>query len=340
MVLVTGGAGHIGNVLVRDLVAKGERVRVLALPGEDVSSLDGIDVEIVRGNILVIEQLREAMTGVSLVYHLASFVALTADKYELMRKVNVEGTANVISLCKELGVERLVYTSSIHAFERVPEGVVVNETLQFDTQNPDGLYDRTKAEATLLVLDAVKEGLDAVVVCPTGVIGPYDYKLSEIGELMITWMKKRASISTDGAYDFVDVRDVSVGHMLAAEKGVSGEVYILGGERLTIKALRAMVQNASSIKTMAINIPSKLALLVAPIAEFFYKICKTRPKFTTYSIKTLLSNSHISSLKAIQELGYKPRQLKETIKDTVEWLKMNKSKIQHSLRMTSVKPTA
>lgn len=340
MILVTGGAGHIGNVLVRDLVAKGERVRVLALPGEDVSALDGLDVEIVRGNILDVEQLREAMTGVRLVFHLASYVALTADQYALMHKVNVEGTGNVISLCKELGVERLVYTSSIHAFERVPEGVVVNETLKFDTENPDGLYDRTKAEATLLVLDAVKEGLDAVVVCPTGVVGPYDYKLSELGEMIITWMKKRASVSTDGAYDFVDVRDVSVGHILAAEKGVSGEVYILGGERLTIKALRAMVQAASSIKTRAINIPAKLALLVAPIAEFFYKILKKRPKFTTYSIKTLLSNSHICYKKAIKELGYQPRKLKETIKDTVEWLKVNKSKVHHGLRMTSVKPTA
>jgi dihydroflavonol-4-reductase len=340
MILVTGGAGHIGNVLVRDLVSKGENVRVLALSGENVDSLDGLNVEIVRGNILDVEQLREAMTGARLVFHLASFVALTADKYALMHKVNVEGTANVISLCNELGVERLVYTSSIHAFERVPEGVVVNETLQFDTQNPDGLYDRTKAEATLLVLDAVKEGLDAVVVCPTGVVGPYDYKLSELGEMIITWMKKRASVSTDGAYDFVDVRDVSVGHILAAEKGVSGEVYILGGERLTIKAMRSMVQAASSVKTMSINIPAKLALFVAPIAEFFYKICKTRPKFTTYSIKTLLSNSHISYKKAIQELGYQPRKLKETIKDTVEWLKMNQSKLQHGLRMTSVKRTA
>ena len=340
MILVTGGAGHIGNVLVRDLIAKGERVRVLALPGEDVSALDGFEVEIVRGNILNMDQLREAMTDARLVFHLASFVALTADKYALMHKVNVEGTANVIALCKELGVERLVYTSSIHAYERVPEGMIVNETLKFDPFNPDGLYDRTKAEATLLVLDAVKEGLDAVVVCPTGVVGPYDYKLSEIGELMITWMKKRVSISTDGAYDFVDVRDVSAGHILAAEKGISGEVYILGGERLTIKTLRAMVQKAASIRTTAINIPSRLALLVAPIAEFFYKICKTRPKFTTYSIKTLLSNSHISSLKAMKELGYQPRSLKETIKDTVEWLNLNKNKIHHSLRMTSAKPTA
>ena len=100
-----------------------------------------------------------------------------------------------------------------------------------------------------------------------------------------------------------------------------------------------MVQAANSIKTMAINIPAKLALFVAPIAEFFYKLFKKRPKFTTYSIKTLLSNSHISYKKAIHELGYQPRQLKETIKDTVEWLKMNQSKLQHGLRMTSVKPT-
>lgn len=337
MILVTGGAGHIGNVLVRDLIKSGKRVRVLALPGEKVESLAGLDVDIVWGNILSLDDLREAMQGVDLVYHLASYVALTADQYDLMHKVNVEGTANVIAICKEMGVRRLVYTSSIHAYERVPEGQIVNERLRFDPQNPDGLYDRTKAEATLMVLEEAKKGLDAVVVCPTGVIGPYDYKLSEIGELIITWMKRRASISTDGGYDFVDVRDVSTGHILAAEKGRSGEVYVLGGERLTIKTLRAMVQKTVGIHTHAVNIPAWLALRVAPIAEFFYKLFRTRPKFTTYSIKTLLSNSNVSSAKAEKELGYKPRTLANTIKDTVDWWKIHSKKIRHSLRFTSVK---
>lgn len=340
MILVTGGAGHIGNVLVRDLVNAGKKVRVLALPGEKIESLDGLDVDIVWGNILSLDDLRKAMDGVNLVFHLASYVALTADQYDLMRKVNVEGTENVLQVCQEMKVERLVYTSSIHAYERVPEGVVIDEHLKFDPQNPDGLYDRTKAEATLLVLEAAKNGMNAVVVCPTGVVGPYDYKLSEIGELIITWMKRRASISTDGGYDFVDVRDVSAGHILAAEKGRSGEVYILGGERMSIKSLRAMVQKASRVKTPAINIPSKLALMVAPIAEFFYKLFRTRPKFTTYSIKTLLSNSNISSRKAQRELGYKPRNLMDSIRDTVDWWKKNKKKISHGLRMTSIKPTA
>ena len=337
MILVTGGAGHIGNVLVRDLVKAGKQVRVLALPGESIDSLAGVEVEVVRGNILSLDDLRVAMEGVDLVFHLASYVALTADQYDLMHKVNVEGTGNVIAMCKEMGVRRLVYTSSIHAYERVPEGQIVNEHLKFDTQNPDGLYDRTKAEATLLVLAAAKEGLDAVVVCPTGVIGPYDYKLSEIGELMITWMKRRASISTDGGYDFVDVRDVSAGHILAAEKGRSGEVYVLSGERLTIKTLRGMVQRAVGIKTCAVNIPARLALWVAPMVEFFYKLFKTRPKFTTYSIKTLLSNSNVSSEKAKKELGYNPRTLSNTIKDTVEWWKVNARKIHRGLRFTSEK---
>ena len=337
MILVTGGAGHIGNVLVKDLVKAEKQVRVLALPGEPTDSLTGVEVEIVRGNILSLDDLREAMQDVELVFHLASYVALTADQYDLMHKVNVEGTRNVIAMCKEMGVKRLVYTSSIHAYERVPEGMVVNESLKFDPENPDGLYDRTKAEATLLVLAAAKEGLDSVVVCPTGVIGPYDYKLSEIGEMIITWMKRRASVSTEGGYDFVDVRDVSAGHILAAEKGRAGEVYVLGGERLTIKTLRSMVQKAVGIHTHAVNIPTWLALRVAPIVEFFYKLFKTRPKFTTYSIKTLMSNSNVSSDKAKKELGYKPRTLSDTIKDTVQWWKDHAKKIHHSLRFTSAK---
>jgi dihydroflavonol-4-reductase len=130
MNLVTGGAGHLGNVLVRELLSRGEEVRVLILPGEDTESLDGLDVSLMEGNILDIGCLKKAMAGVENVFHLAALVSITEDKNHLLQSVNVEGTRNVIEAAKQMGVSKLVYTSSIHALERPPLGVCISETCE------------------------------------------------------------------------------------------------------------------------------------------------------------------------------------------------------------------
>lgn len=336
MILVTGGAGHLGNVLVRTLLEKGEKVRVLVLPGEDVSSLEGLDYETVEGNILDPIQLRKAMQGVDLVYHMAALVAITSDKYDLMYKVNVEGTRNVIAACRDMGVRRLVYTSSIHALGRPDEGTTVDETVEFDQVNPAGAYDRTKAIASGLVQEAAKNGLDAVIVLPTGVIGPDDYRRSEMGEMLLAWMQQKPSMSTDGAFDFVDVRDVAEGHILAASLGRSGEAYLLSGTQVTVRDYRKLVQEAAGIRSHEIRIPGWFMKFIAPMAEFYYKITRTRPRITKYAIETLQSNSCITCLKAETELGYRRRPLRETVVDTVKWWREKGKRIKPSLRKSSL----
>ena len=332
MNLVTGAAGHLGNVLVRELLAKGKKVRALVLPGEDLKSLEGLDVECVEGNILNKDDLRRACEGIDTVFHLAALVAITPDMEDLLKKVNVDGTQNVVDVVQEMGVRRMVYTSSIHALERPPEGVAIDETLKFDANNPAGAYDRTKAQASLLVLDAIRNGMDGVIVCPTGVIGPYDFRRSELGEVIIDWMKHKPSISMQGHFDFVDVRDVAQGHILAMEKGKSGELYLLSGEQSEISSVRSLVQAAMGINTREIKFTAPIAYLVAPLAELYYRITKTRPKFTRYSVETLQSNSQINSTKAREELGYEHRNIVVTIKDTVAWWLQNLGKTKSTLR--------
>ncbi len=332
MNLVTGAAGHLGNVLVRELLSKGENVKALVLPGEDLRSLEGLDIECIEGNILCKDDLRRAFEGIDTVFHMAALVAITTDQEDLLKRVNIDGTQNVIEVVKEMGVNRMIYTSSIHALERVPDGVGIDETLKFDANNMAGAYDRTKAAASLLVLDAVRSGLDAVIVCPTGVIGPYDFRRSELGEVIIDWMKSKPSISMQGHFDFVDVRDVAQGHILAKDSGKTGELYLISGEQTEISTLRSLVQSAMGIKTHEIKFTAPIAYLVAPIAELYYRITKTRPKFTRYSIETLQSNSQISSTKAKQQLGYQPRNVAVTIKDTVQWWLQNHSLTKSSLR--------
>ncbi len=333
MNLVTGAAGHLGNVLVRELLQRDERVRVLILPGEDTQSLDGLDVERVEGNVLNRDSLASAMTDVDVVFHLAALVSITEKKSHLLRQVNVDGTRNVVDAAKQMGVSRMIYTSSIHALERPPMGTPIDETLRFDPQNPAGPYDRTKAEASLIVSEAAKNGFDARIVCPTGVIGPYDYRRSEMGELILSWMSKRLNIMVDGAFDFVDVRDVAQGQILARDRGRLGETYILGGERIEMKLLHHLVQTVTAKKTSMITIPLPIARIVAPIAELYYKVTRTKPRITRYSIETIASNSEISSDKAQEDLGFKPRTLAQSIADTVRWWIENINLTKRRLRL-------
>jgi nucleoside-diphosphate-sugar epimerase len=159
MILVTGAAGHVGNVLVRQLIERGETVRALLLPGEDSSSLNDLPVEKVTGDVLEPASLSAAMRGVEVVYHLAAIIAILPGSEALMQRVNVEGTLNVIRAAQAAGVRRLIYTSSIHALQRPPAGVTINESLHFDISNPSGAYDRTKAAGSLEVLKAVADSV-------------------------------------------------------------------------------------------------------------------------------------------------------------------------------------
>ncbi len=319
LILVTGATGHVGNTLVRELLSQHKCVRALVMPGEDTAALRDLPVEIVAGDVLDPSSLARAFEGVDVVYHLAGIISIMPGPDELMRRVNVAGTRNVIQAARQAGIRRLVYTSSIHALQRPPLGVVIDETLPFDPQNPAGEYDRTKAEATLAVLEAVRDGLDAVIVCPTGIIGPHDYRGSETGLLILAWMREKLSLLVDGIFDFVDVRDIACGHILACEKGKTGETYILGGERVSLAHLWVLVRETAGIYSQTIIIPFRLAAFAARAAALWYRVTRTRGRFTPYSLETVNSNSHISILKARRELGYAPRPMSETIRDTVNW---------------------
>jgi len=333
MNLVTGAAGHLGNVLVRELLSRGERVRALILPGEATCSLDGLPVERVEGNVLELDSLRAAMEDVDVVFHLAALVSITEDKAYLLQQVNVDGTRNVIEAAKDASVRKLVYTSSIHALERPPIGTPINERLAFDPHNPAGPYDRSKAEASLLVQGAAQDGLDTSILCPTGVIGPHDYRRSEVGELILSFMQKKVTFLVEGAFDFVDVRDVALGQILARDYAQPGETYILGGERIELTLLHDLVKKVTGKETKVLSFPLPVALVLAPMAELYYKLTKTRPSFTRYSIETVISNSEIQSDKAKSELGYEPRSLVSSITDTVRWWWDNIGLTKRSLRL-------
>ncbi len=324
MKLVTGATGHIGNVLVRSLNERGERVRAMIMPGEDPSPLNGLDGEIVEADVLDYQSLLKAFKHIDVVYHLAGIISILPGKDNMLQAVNVIGTRNVIQAARTAGVRRLVYTSSIHALRRIPEGVTIDETVPFDPEHAISSYDLSKASASLDVLNAVRDGLDAVIVCPTGVIGPYDFRLSELGQLILDCVDQKPMLYVDGAYDFVDVRDVAQGLILAGEKGRRGESYILSGERIAVLDIIKIVQEVLGTRLFSLKIPFSLARFTANLTPFYYRLTRAKPRFTSYSLATVTSNSYISHAKANHELGYHPRPLRESLADTVKWFKRNK----------------
>ena len=317
MWLVTGATGHIGNVLVRKLLERGENVRALILPGESRESISGLNVEAFEGDILNMDSVFESMRGVKGIFHLAGVISIMPGPNQFVRKVNVEGTKNILHVATEKRI-KLIYTSSIHAIQRVVDGVI-DESVPYDMNNPYGAYDRSKAEATLDVLNAAHSGLEAVVTCPTGVIGPYDFRGSMMGAVIHDAAVAKPTLYVDGAYDFVDVRDVADGLIAAAENGKRGESYILSGQKITVRYLLETVREITGKHFFQMKIPFDLAKFAAMFTPMYYRFANETPRFTPYSLEVLQSNSNISHAKATRELGYKPRPIFDSIRDAVKW---------------------
>ncbi len=324
MIVVTGAAGHIGNVLIRELLKQNKGlIRALVLPDEDLTSLQGLDVTLVKGNVLDLDSLVNAFTGADLVFHLASIIAISRGTEKLVEQVNVTGTRNVIKACKECNVKRLVYTSSVHALFEPPKGTTITEECGFHPKEEHAIYERTKAQASADVLQAAQEGLDTVIVCPSGVTGPYDFRDSEMGALLQAYVKKQIVVYVDGGYDYVDVRDVALGHIAAAERGKRGETYLLSGEYISVLEIFKELQIITGIKYPRFKMPYWMLRMSLVFTPTFYKLTKQKPLFTRYSVQTLRSNADISNAKARRELGFNPRPVRESIRDHFKWLNEN-----------------
>jgi len=321
LVAVTGATGHIGNNLVRCLIAAGRRVRCMVQPGDNLQPLAGLPVEVRWGDVRDPVALREVFTGASEVYHLASIVSIAPGDASLLEEVNVRGARRVAEACLACGVDRLVHTSSIHALTEPDHGIEIDEEQAFDPTSIDTDYGRSKARGTQEVLAVVERGLDAVVVCPTGAIGPHDYRPSPMGQLILDFSRRRLPAYVDGAYDFVDVRDVAAGMMAAAARGQPGRSYILSGQRLAVREILAILAELTGTPPPRLRIPRWCAYPAAGLLTLYGRLTGSRPLLTRDSVYTLGSNSHISHGRAVRELGFRPHPVRHAIADAVAWLR-------------------
>lgn len=323
MIVVTGACGHIGNNLVRLLLSRGKSVRAMILSGEDQTPLQGLAVERVEGDVRNPSDLDRVFQGAELVFHLASIISISPGKSELLHQVNVVGARNVAEACLRNRVQRLVYVSSIHALVEPPKGICIDEMAECDPNKITMEYSKTKAQGTRAVLEVVEQGLDAVVVYPVGVMGPFDFKPSEVGQMIIHFAKGHLPVSIQGGFDFADVRDVAMGLLLAAEKGRSGQGYILSGEWVSVNDILAAAGEVVGRKAPSLQVSAQFALAVARISLGWQRLTGMKPIVTVDMVETLLSNSEVSCAKAKQELGYVARPIGESARDTAMWLKEN-----------------
>jgi dihydroflavonol-4-reductase len=322
MQVVTGATGLLGNVLARELTSRGSGpVRALVRPTADRRAIADLDLELVQGDVRDLPSLRRAFAGADTVYHLAGIVSIDRGGLPRLRETNVQGTKNVLAACREAGVRRLVYCSSIHAFVVPPAGSCISEDSPIDPDRAAAAYDRTKAEATLLVLEAARQGLDAVLLFPTAIMGPYDWRPSHTGELVRACVQRRLGAYVDGAYNFVDVRDVAAGLAAAAERGRSGQGYILAGHNVTVRELLHTLESVTGVPAPRLRLPLGLVRGVSVLIPIYYWATRQKPLFTTYSLEVISSGCTMTSEKAERELGYRVRPFTATIDDTVRWFR-------------------
>ncbi|MBM3695481.1 MAG: NAD-dependent epimerase/dehydratase family protein [Actinobacteria bacterium] len=318
-VVVTGASGHLGANLVRRLLEGGDRVR--AVVHRRARALEGLDVEVVPGDVLDPESLRAAFTGVEVVYHLAGVISIRGDAGGQVSAVNVEGAANAAAAAREAGVRRMVHCSSVHAFDTAAGRGSLDETAPrvLAGSRRHFAYDRSKAEGERRVRAEIARGLDAVIVHPTAVIGPFDFEPSLLGRFFLRLYRGSLPALVRGGFDFVDARDAAEGMVAAAARGGKGESYLLGGHFCRIAALASLAAAASGRRHCRPTLPLWLARVGVPFLRAAAAVARTEPLYTAESLAILRAGRPVDHSKAERDLGYSSRPIEETVADLYRW---------------------
>jgi dihydroflavonol-4-reductase len=319
VVVVTGAAGHVGESLIRELAKQGRRIRAIQYrrPIQFKHPL----IEIAIANLQSAADLDRVFANATAVYHLAAVIPVgTLGQADLIN-TNVEGTRNVVEACRRQRVPRLVHFSSIHAFDPQPLNEPINESRSLVRDNSGFAYDRSKAMGERVVLEAQAAGLDVIIFNPTGIIGPYDFRPSAMGRVIQRLMNGEMRFLVSGGFDWVDVRDVVQAAVQAEHLSKSGERYILSGTWMSIGDLAREVDEIVGVRRRRLVCPAKLAMAGCTAYSALLRSFGLGTVYTSETVAILQQHRYVSSAKAAAQLGFKPRPLRDTLKDTVDWFR-------------------
>ena len=322
-ILVTGGDGLLGSNVVRELLARNYNVRVLVQSGRKVDTLQGLDIETIEGDILNIDSLEKAVLGCEGVIHIAAITNVWPSRGEIYHKVNVEGTRNMVEVALKARVNRFVHIGSASSFYYGSQQSPGTEANVRPT-SPYGLdYIDTKTAGQQLVLKAVQsQGLPAVVVNPTFMLGAYDSKPSS-GAMIVAIAKGKVPGFTKGGKNWVHVRDVAIGVCLALEKGAIGECYIMGHENLSYKEALTRIATAMGKKPPKIGLPNVVVKLFGLLGSAIGNISGKTPAMSYPMARVACDGHYFSPEKAVRELGLPQTPIEEAAKDAYQWFSEN-----------------
>lgn len=319
-VAITGATGHVGSNLARRLVARGDTVRALTR-NPDPKELRGLPIERVAGDVASGEGLDALCDGVELVFHLAAQISIVGPMNGLVHRVNVEGARNVARAALRARVRRMVHCCSVHVFEPEPFDQPTDEARPRVRRGEAPAYDVSKAEGEAAVREVVAEGLDAVIVHPSGVMGPFDFKPSRMGHVLLKLYRRRLPALLGGGFDWVDARDVSAGMLAAVERGRTGESYLLTGHYRTVAQVADAAQAATGVPRPRLVCPKWVAQIGAPFMDLAAWAMKGgEPLYTSESLMPLELRMAYDRRKAERELGYAPRPFEDTVRDAYAWM--------------------
>ena len=322
--LVTGASGFVGANVARVLLERGRDVRVLVRPTSDRRNLDGLDVEIAEGDLRDAEAVASAVAGCDEVYHVAAEYTFWSASPETVFESNVVGTTNVMEACLKHGVSRVVYTSTVGTIglggDAPPSVPRDEESPPAKGQFSGSTYKRSKLEAELAASGFVARGLPLVIVNPSTPVGPWDRKPTPTGKIIVDFMRGAMPAFLETGLNIVHVRDVAMGHVLAAEKGRIGQRYILGNQDMSLAQILATVARLTGRKAPRVKIPYGLAyvagLASTAIAD---RITHRAPAVPLEAVKMAKFHMYFSPAKAIRELGLPQTAPEQAFEDALSW---------------------
>lgn len=318
-VLVTGGTGFVGANVVRELLAEGAAVRVLARPGGDRRALAGLPVEIAEGDLNEPASLARAVAGVAMVFHVAADYRLWAPDPAALHRTNVEGTRALLHACADAGVRRVVYTSTVGALGIPKDGRPGTETTPVSLSDMVGAYKASKFRAEQVALDFASRGLGVVIVNPSAPVGPWDVKPTPTGQMIVDFLRGRMFASLDTGLNLVHVRDVARGHVLAARHGKVGEKYILGHENLTLPEIFRLLAEVTGLPAPRFRIPYAVAWLAAAGMEGAARLTRGTPRVSLTAVRMARKRMFFDPGKAVRELGLPQTDVREALAEAVDW---------------------
>ena len=319
--LVTGATGFVGGAVARALVRRGIDVRVMARSGSDLQNLRGLPHELVTGDLRDQASLRSALTGCSQLYHVAAHYALWAKDPSIFYDVNVLGTKNLLEAARDVGTERIVYCSTIGAIGLPPSGGLGTEETPVSLEQMAGHYKRSKYLAEQEVLKLAKAGLPVVIVNPSAPVGAADVKPTPTGQIVVDFMKGRMPAYIETGLNIVDVDDVAAGHLLAMEKGRTGERYILGGKNLMLREVLEILSRLSGVKAPTIKLPRLAILPLAYLNLWVANMTGQPPRIPLEGVKMAKYKMHYDCSKAIRELGIPQTPPEVALGKAVRWFR-------------------